>query len=210
METLYLWCAVGAGTLFAAQTAMTLIGLGETDLDMDVDLDLDLDIDLDMDMDVELDGGGDIEPTTSHGAHDARFVSWMSVKAIISGICIFGLTGLAATKTLAPAQTMFIALAAAAATMYTVGFLIHSMHKLQSDGSAKVESALGTTGVVYLTIPASNQGVGKVTVEVQGRTMEYEAVTEGGAIPTGAAVEVVRIVKSDTVEVWPSEIATAI
>ena len=200
METLYLWCAVGAGTLFAAQTAMTLIGLGETDMDLDVgDLDLDLDLDVDMDVDVEVDGGGDSV------AGDTRFVGWMSIKAIISGICIFGLTGLAASKTLAPAQAMFLALAAAFATMYAVGWLIHSMHKLSSDGSAHVESCIGTVGSVYLTIPKRNSGVGKVTVEVQGRTMEYEAVTEGEALPTGTQVEVVRVLNGDTVEVWPVE-----
>ena len=203
METLYLWCAVGAGTLFAAQPAMTLIGLGETDMDLDVgDLDLDLDLDVDLDMDVELDAGGDIESTA---AGDTRFVGWMSIKAIVSGICIFGLTGLAASKTLAQTQTMFLAIAAAAATMYAVGWLIHLMHKLSSDGSARVESCIGTIGSVYLTVPKSNSGLGKVTVEVQGRTMEYEAVTEGDALPTGTQVEVVRVLTGDTVEVWPVE-----
>ena len=201
METLYLWCAVGAGTLFAAQTVMTLIGLGETDMDLDVG-DLDLDLDLDVDMDVELDGGGDFHPSS---ATDARFVGWMSVKAIVSGICIFGLAGLAASKSLAPAQTSFIALIAGGATMYLVGWLIHSMHRLQSDGSAKVESSLGTVGSVYLTIPKNNSGLGKVSVEVQGRTMEYEAVTDGDALPTGTQVEIVRVLKGDTVEVWPAE-----
>lgn len=197
MDTFYLWCAVGAGTLFAAQTVMTLIGLGETDLDLEIG-------DLDLDLDLDLDGGG-VESTA---AHDAHFVSWMSIKAIVSGICIFGLTGLAASKTLAPTQTMFLALAAAAGTMYAVGWLIHSMHKLSSDGSAHVESCIGTVGAIYLTVPENNSGVGKVTVEVQGRTMEYEAMTEGNALPTGTAVEVVRVVKGDMVEVWPVESAS--
>ena len=197
METLYMWCAVGAGALFAAQTVMTLVGLGETDLDLDLG-----DLDLDVDIDPELDASSEFQPGS---ATDARFVGWMSIKAIVSGICIFGLTGLAASRSLAPAQTTFIALATGASTMYAVGWLIHSMHKLQSDGSARVESSVGKIGSVYLTIPKNNSGLGKVSVEVQGRTMEYEAVTEGDALPTGTQVEIVRVLKGDTVEVWPME-----
>jgi hypothetical protein len=197
METLYMWCAVGAGALFAAQTVMTLVGLGETDLDLDLG-----DLDLDVDIDPELDTSSEFQPGS---ATDARFVGWMSIKAIVSGICIFGLTGLAASRSLAPAQTTFIALATGASTMYAVGWLIHSMHKLQADGSARVESSVGKIGSVYLTIPKNNSGLGKVSVEVQGRTMEYEAVTEGDALPTGTQVEIVRVLKGDTVEVWPME-----
>ncbi|MDQ1257963.1 MAG: hypothetical protein QG656_2571, partial [Candidatus Hydrogenedentes bacterium] len=46
-----------------------------------------------------------------------------------------------------------------------------------------------------------NSGAGKVTIEIQGRTMEYLAVTPGDALDTGVEVVVTRVVGSDKLEV---------
>ena len=48
-----------------------------------------------------------------------------------------------------------------------------------------------------------NAGKGKITVAVQGRTVEFNAFTNGRAIPTNAEVRVVRQVTPDTFEVEP-------
>lgn len=188
MEQLYLWCAVGAGSLFAVQTILTLVGIGSTELDLDVgDVDLDIgDIDLD---------GGDIEHPV--GA-DAHFIGMLSLKAMIAGTTVFGLTGLAAGKHLNAGRTVLIAMTAAACTMYAVGWLIHKMHQLNADGTVQISECLGTVGSVYLTIPANKVGVGKVTVVIQGRTMEYSAVTEGNALPTGTQITVSGLLNSET------------
>jgi hypothetical protein len=60
---------------------------------------------------------------------------------------------------------------------------------------------VGKAGAVYLRIPANRSGSGKITLNLQNRTMEYQAVTAGEAIPTGANIVVVGVVGPDTVEV---------
>ena len=55
-------------------------------------------------------------------------------------------------------------------------------------------NAIGKSGRVYLTIPASHNGEGKVNVLLQGSYVEREAVTDEEApIPTGAEVVVVGV-----------------
>lgn len=186
MDQIYFWCAAIAGSLFIVQTVLTLVGLGNTDLDVP-DLDLDVgEIDLD---------GADID----HSAvSDAHFLGMLSLKAIIAGVTVFGLTGLAAGRQWDTSRTVLIAMAAAAGTMYAVGWLIHKMHQLNADGTVKIKECLGTIGSVYLKIPGGKAGVGKVTVEIQGRTMEYSAVTEGKTLPTGSKVSVCGVLNSDT------------
>ena len=61
----------------------------------------------------------------------------------------------------------------------------------------------GKTATVYLTVPEKRSGVGKVTVSVQERTMEYRAVADNEGIPTGSKVVVVGITNGDTLEVVP-------
>lgn len=192
MEQIYFWCAAVAGSLFVVQTVLTLIGLGNTDLDIDLDGG-DLDV-----ADIDLDGGGDLD----HSAvSDAHFLGMISLKAIIAGATVFGLTGMAAGRQFDATQTVLIAMLTAGCTMYAVGWLIHKMHQLNSDGTVQINQCVGTIGSVYLKIPASQAGVGKVTVEIQGRTMEYSAVTEGQLLQTGSKVRVCGILNSDTLVV---------
>ena len=88
------------------------------------------------------------------------------------------------------------------AVMVLVGWIMQTMMKLKSDGTVNIKNALGTVGTVYLTIPAAKSGAGKVTLSIQNRTMEYEAVTQDEeSIATGARVEVCDIVDVSTIEV---------
>lgn len=189
MESAYSYCAMIGGTLVVLQTIMSIVGLGGSDLDgLDaVDMDVDFDVDLDMDMEV----GGDVD--VPDGASDAWFVGVLSTRAILAALAVFGLTGLALKNQLGPFQTMLAALAAAAGTMYLVGFVIRSMHRLVSDGTVRIEDTLGQPGTVYLSLAGNKEAVGKVTVRVGERTMEYPAVTSGETLKTGTPVVVVKV-----------------
>jgi len=67
--------------------------------------------------------------------------------------------------------------------------------KLQSSGNIDLGSAIGKTGRVYIPIPPKSQGSGKITLTVQERFIEAEAVTTADRkLATG---EPVRIVASD-------------
>lgn len=140
----------------------------------------------------------DIEPDP-----DASwFFSVLSLKSLVAAVAFFGLGGLTASGFGASAYLSILSgLVAAAFAMVLVTWLMHLLHDLRSDGTVDIENAVGLTGEVYLSIPAAGSGIGKVTVGVQNRSMEYKAVTDGDALPTGTPVVVVDIPASDTLKV---------
>lgn len=196
MEMVYSYTALFGGVLVVLQTALALIGLADTDVDVDG---IDMDVDLDLDMDVDMDVGSDVD-LSGGAAGDGWFVGMLSTRAIIAAIAVFGLTGLAIQNQLGSVQTMICALGAGFGTMYSVAFVIRSMHRLATDGTVRILDTLGQPGTVYLPLPANRESVGKVTVCVGERTMEYPAVTAGERLTAGTPIVVVNVI-GDTLEV---------
>jgi hypothetical protein len=128
----------------------------------------------------------------------------LSVRSLSAGTAFFGVGGAAA---LAAGWPSLLALGAAlvAGGVATVGvaYLMRAMRRLEVDGSERIENALGQTATVYLRIPGNRSGAGKVLVPMQGRTVEYQAVTPGEELPSGSVVVVRHIVGPDMVEVVP-------
>lgn len=144
---------------------------------------------------------GDVD--AAHHSSDWLF-GIITFRTVIAAITFFGLAGLAADSSeLRPVQTFLIALAAGIAAMYGVHQLMQALYKLRSDGTARIGRTVGQTGSVYLRIPGQRSGVGKVTVNLRDRTVEYLAVTGHDSLPTGAKIVVTRVVSVDTVEVEP-------
>ena len=63
-------------------------------------------------------------------------------------------------------------------------------------GAKCIERALGREGVVYLSVPAHNEGCGKIHLTLQNRTIEIDAVTSGQRLATGSSVVVTSVL-------WP-------
>ena len=78
--------------------------------------------------------------------------------------------------------------------MFLLALLFKLVFKLRSDGNIDNKNAIGVSGKVYLTIPPSRTGEGKVYVMLQGSYVERAAVTDNEeAIPTGAEIVVVGV-----------------
>ena len=177
-------CAVVGGTVFVLQFLLTLLGFGGGH---DVDT-----------------HGIDVQHAGAEGHADGS--SWLfgmiSFRAVVAALTSFGLGGLAGVHSnIAPLASLGVAAGCSLTTMLCVALLTRILHGLEEDGTAHIQQAVGQSGTVYIDIPAGNAGTGKVTVSLQNRTMEYEALTHGPALPTGARVIVVRVMGSDTVEV---------
>lgn len=186
MTTLFLICAVAGGTLLVCQLVMMLLGLGEHH-------------------DVAVDHDGDLshDPHSGGGDHHASALwSLLSLRALVPAVCIFGLAGMAGQRAEMPLPlTLLIALGAAVVVAAGMAWLLRAIFRLQDDGTAHIERARGATGIVYVNIPGSNAGRGKVQIELQNRTVEFQAVTPKAALETGTKVVVVDVVNLDTVEV---------
>ena len=89
---------------------------------------------------------------------------------------------------------MLIAAISGFAMMLCVAFLLRAVMRLRSNGTADNRNAVGVSGKVYLTVPASRKGEGKVNIMLQGAYVERNAVTdESDPIPTGSEIIVVGV-----------------
>ena len=167
----FIACAALGGVVLVLQLLLGLIG-GDTDLDHDAH--------------VHLGDGLDL----------------LSVRSLSAGVAFFGIAGAgAATSGWPSVLALGAALVAGGIATVVVAYLMRAMRKLEVDGSEQIENALGQTATVYLRIPGNRQGAGKILVPMQGRTIEYQAVTPGGELPSGSVVVVRDIVGPDMVEV---------
>jgi membrane protein implicated in regulation of membrane protease activity len=197
METLYLLCATIGGTILVVQTILLVIGGGHGEGDFDAgDL-----------HDGHFDGhvGHDHGHGADHAADHAgdTFLKLLSFKTLVAFVTFFGLGGLACLQAgLSSVPSLAIALGAGFLALYLVAYLMTAMSRLQSKGNIDFKNAVGERGRVYLRVPGSNAGLGKITLALQGRTVECKAVTRGPDIPSGSDVRVVSVA-ADTLEVEP-------
>jgi hypothetical protein len=218
METLFLICAVGGGTVMVLQFVLMLMGIGGHDM-AGADHDFSADVGHDFGGDVH---GGDLHPgdvhtgeadsATDHAAHQLDHRSTvgifkiLSIRAIVAALAFFGLGGMAAQSAKCDqTTTLGIALACGAAAITLVYWLMKLIYSMNAEGTARIEQTIGKFGAVYLRVPANESGAGKIQLNLQNRTMEYLATTAGPELPTGTTVEVVGIVSPTTLAVARAE-----
>ena len=146
----------------------------------------------------------DVQAHEGHGlAHDAGHgLDLFSARSLTAGLAFFGVAGAAAARAgWRPGVVAFCAVVAGLAAMIAVAWIMGQLLRLEEDGAVRESGAVGAPATVYLAIPGGRAGVGKVTLTLQGRTVEYEAVTAGDRLPTGASVVVVDVVAPGTLEV---------
>ena len=144
--------------------------------------------------DINLDDGvfgedipeGDPDPSGMEG------LRLFSVRGIIAFLVVFGWVGFVMDSAGAALWlSLPIATVCGFATMVLIALLLRAVMRLRSSGNLDNRNALGTAGKVYLTVPASRAGEGKVTVLLQGSYVERDAVTdETDPIPTGCEIVV--------------------
>ena len=178
MTTFFLVCAALGGGVLIVQLLLGLLGV--------------------------IDAGSDAH--VGHGHEHVQSVSegldLLSVRALSAGLSFFGIGGLVGMLTpLGLLVAIPLALIAGVAAMYGTAVAMRWMLGFEDDGTVLIHGAVGATGTVYLAIPGERQGSGKVTLTLQNRIVEYQAVTSAAPLPTGAAIMVVDVVGPDTVDV---------
>jgi len=193
-ETIFLSCAIAGGTLLVCQFLLGLLGFGDHH---------DTGGDHDFHGADHHDSGGDHDD--SHDSHTTWFVGVLTFRSVVAALTFFGLAGLTATVNFKyePPVALAVAIAAGGVAMFSVAFLMRALHRLKSDGTVRIGRAVGQNGTVYLSIPGQKAGAGKVTLSLQNRIVEYQAVTPHQPLPTGSKVVVTAVLGPDTVEVVP-------
>ena len=179
MPTFFLVCALVGGGLVLLQLATGLLG-------------------------VDHDGPHDLHAGHAGGDHDgsSHGLQLTSLRALAAGLAFFGLTGYGLLRAGGSAWlVLLLAAVAGGVALVAVAFLLRAMLRLESDGTVRIENALWQPATVYVPIPGARAGAGKVTLSVQGRLVESQAVPAEATLPTGTDVTVVDVVSPDTLEV---------
>ena len=170
------WCiTLFASLVFIIQTIMTFVGM-DADGGMDVDLSTDMSGDSD---------GGPFQLFTFR-----NFINFL----LGFGWSIISFQGAIEN------QFLLILLAAAIGVLLVIAVmaLFRFMSKMEQSGTIQMANAVGCKGNVYLRIPADKRGEGKVQISVQGAIREFDAITLGEELETGAPIKVVEVVNDST------------
>lgn len=154
-EHVYLWLGVASTLFLIVQIILMCVSSFGGDVDLDGDGEIDVDVD----------SGVSVFTTKSITAFFA-VGSWAGL--LVCSLTDGGLQWL----------SILVAIVAGGAAAAIVIVLMRAMMKLQSNGILQTEKLVGKKAVVYVSIPASRGGRGKITLDAQGKFMELDAVTE--------------------------------
>ncbi len=146
-----------------------------------------------------------------HGMLNIFGLRILTVRTVIAFFSIGSWIAFTVDFVLPTYAAILIGLAAGIAAAFFMAYMMSSLMKLQNSGNIDPANAVGRVAEVYLTVPPARTGKGKLTLELQERFVEIDAVTSGAeAIPTGAAVRITGLYDEETVEVEPAGDATRI
>ena len=176
-----LWGVTLTATLiFIIQTVMTFLGADAdgTDFDMDVDTSMD---------------GSDLS-NIEGGSNLYTF------RNLVNFFLGFGWSAILLQPSVkSTALLIVISVLVGIALVVAVMYLFKWLSSMQQSGNINVyKSAVGCQGKCYLRIPGERGGEGKVQITIQGAVREYNAVTDGDTIKTGASVKVIEAIDGNT------------
>lgn len=168
--------ACAASLVFIIQTIMTFIGLG-TDTDVDAG---------------PMDSVGD-------SIEDGGLSGVFSFRNLINFLLGYGWAGALLFDSIEKRLLLqLVAIGVGLLFVLAFVFMFRQVMKLSHDGSFKISECVGLKADVYLRIPASRSGRGKVQLSVKGSVHEIDAMTDGDAeIPTGGQVVVLEVLGDD-------------
>lgn len=138
----------------------------------------------------------------SHDGESSGAASWLSFRAIIAFITFFGIGGMASSSAgWSSMGGLGTAIACGGVSFVLMRTALVQFDKLKSSGTVVTTNAIGSEAKVYLVIPAQKRGAGAVTVAIQGRTMQYKAITDGRELATGELCKVTAVHADDTLVV---------
>lgn len=181
-QQIFACMAIPATLILIIQSILLLFGIGgggEGDVGLDTD--------------VDVDDGGHVD-----GDGTALF----TIRGIVAFFAVGGWVGVLMLYGSSIALSIIVAFLAGAAALVGIGYLFKLSFRLQSSGNLNYENAVGKVGKVYIPIPPRGMGVGKISITLQERFTEINAVSEEDEIiPTGAYVTVTKLLDEDTVSV---------
>lgn len=177
--------AIPATLVLLIQTIMVLFGGGD-----------------DMDDGIDLTGDGEID-TPGNGGGDG--MALFSLRGLMAMASVGGWSGLVMYEAgINPVVTILLACAFGFMALVGIAYIMKLSSKLQSSGNINLGYAIGKVGTVYIPIPPSMSGSGKVNLTIQERFIEVDAMTTTDRkLATGESVRVVSTDETGMLVVEP-------
>jgi len=141
----------------------------------------------------DLPAGHDASAHESLAPYHDTGLRLLTVRGLVAFFAIGGWAGIALIDVgMPPAWAGILALIIGFIALLLVAWMFRLMLGLQSNGNLDIGNAVGKTGEVYLRIPGALKGSGKITLVLQERSVEIDAMTDQPEdIGTGRQVEVI-------------------
>jgi len=186
-----LWAlTLSVSLIFVIQTVLTFLGIaGDSDFDINVS-----DVDA---------GALDMDSSADHGTG----MGLLTFRNFVNFFLGFGWSAILLHESISStAWLMIISVVIGIALVTAVMMLFKWLGSMQQSGNINIRTqAAGCTGKVYLAIPAGRAASGKVQININNAVREYDAVTDGDALPTGSAITVVDYVSENLLLVEAAE-----
>ena len=124
-----------------------------------------------------------------------------SVKPLTGFFLGFGWAGgIALDSGLSLGAAIGIAILAGGSLMAIILLMFRTIYSMRSDGTMRINDALGAIGTIYITVPPRKSAGGQVIVNFKGRQETLAALSAAEQpIPSGDKVKVVSIIDGRTV-----------
>ena len=185
--------AIPTAIIMLLQAVLMIIGVGfGSEADGDVD-------------DAVVESNAETTPPRGGSDNGTNTIKIFTIRGIVAFFALGGWAGLAALAAgLHPIWAIQISLFVGVCALLLAAIVIRLALRMQTSGNLNLTNAISQTADVYIRIPSGRSGKGKVTMLLQERFAEVDAVTDCDydLIPN-SKVEVVAILDSDCLIVSP-------
>ncbi|WP_024856095.1 hypothetical protein [Ruminococcus albus] len=154
-------------------------------------------------------GHGDIDAHHSGDFHDHSIndnvtdtsMHFFTLQTIVAFLTVFSWSSIVLVGSRVPSLAALpVGILLGIGTMALVAKMVQLSMRLAENGTVDLRNAIGESATVYIPCPPKNQGMGKITMTLQGQMMELGAFNEGEEmLKTGTKVVVVDVRGDDVV-----------
>ena len=177
------------------QLILMIIGVGfGSEADGDID-------------DGAIDSCAETSPPESNSYKSSGTLKIFTIRGIVAFFALGGWAGLASLAAgLHPIWAIQISLFIGVCALLLAAIVIRLALRMQTSGNINLRNAVSQIAEVYIRIPAGRSDKGKVTMLLQERFVELDAVTDSEIdIIPGTKVEITAITDGDCLIVAPAE-----
>lgn len=130
----------------------------------------------------------------------------LTIRGILAFISMGAWTAYILVNWMHPLIASAVGIVVGAISAYLLALAFKATYKLESSGNLDYANAIGQIGTVYIRVPKSKIGKGKITLTIQERYIEVDAMTEWDQdLMPKTIVEVIGIEDTTTLVVKPKQ-----